>query len=66
MSVSKRPSRVVKKRQSETSGKNEQLRERNTNLSYIMSDLNTKVKEVENEKQSLVTALKVLHGDHHC
>ena len=43
---------------------NEQLRERNTNLSYIMSDLNTKVKEVENEKQSLVTALKILHGDH--
>ena len=29
-----------------------------------MSDLNTKVKEVENEKQSLVTALKILHGDH--
>ena len=43
---------------------NEQLRERNTNLSYIMADLNTKVKEVENEKQSLVTALKILHGDH--
>ena len=43
---------------------NEQLRERNTNLSYIMADLNTKVKEVENEKQSLVTALKLLHGDH--
>ena len=43
---------------------NEQLRERNTNLSYIMSDLNTKVKEVENEKQSLVTALKILHDDH--
>ena len=29
-----------------------------------MADLNTKVKEVENEKQSLVTALKLLHGDH--
>ena len=43
---------------------NEQLRERNTNLSYIISDLNTKVKEVENEKQSLVTALKIIHGDH--
>jgi len=43
---------------------NEQLCDRNANLSYIMSDLNTKVKEVENEKQSLVTALKILHGDH--
>ena len=43
---------------------NEQLRERNTNVSYIMADLNTKVKEVENEKQSLVTALKILHGNH--
>ena len=29
-----------------------------------MSDLNTKVKEVENEKQSLVTVLKILHGDY--
>ena len=29
-----------------------------------MADLNTKVKEAENEKQSLVTALKLLHGDH--
>ena len=38
---------------------NEQLRERNTNLSYIMADLNTKVKEAENEKHSLVTALKI-------
>ena len=29
-----------------------------------MFDLNTKVKEAENEKQSLVTALKVLHDDY--
>ena len=36
---------------------------RNTNLSYIIVDLNTKVKEVENEKQSLLTALKILHDD---
>ena len=42
---------------------NEQLRERAENLSYIMSDLNTKVKGLENEKESLVTALGMLQSD---
>ena len=42
---------------------NNDLRERNTNISYIMSDLRTKIKDVENEKRSLITALKLLQAD---
>ena len=38
---------------------NETLKERLSNLSYIMSDLNTKVKDCENVKLSLVTAIKI-------
>ena len=37
---------------------NEAFKERIANLSYIMSDLHTKVKDNEDEKQSLITALK--------
>ena len=42
---------------------NKALKERLTNLSYIMSDLNTKVKDCENEKLSLVTAIKIIQAD---
>ena len=42
---------------------NEALKERLTNLSYIMSDLNTKVKDCENKKLSLVTAIKIIQAD---
>ena len=63
MSAPERPSRVVKKKTLFHKEENEELRERNTNLSYVIADLNTKVKEVENEKQSLVTAMKILHDD---
>ena len=42
---------------------NEALKERLTNLSYIMSDLNTKDKDCENEKLSLVTAIKIIQAD---
>ena len=42
---------------------NEQLRERNVNISFIMSDLHTKVKDVEDEKKSLITAIKLLQAD---
>ena len=42
---------------------NEALKERPTNLSLIMSDLNTKVKDCENEKLSLVTAIKIIQAD---
>jgi hypothetical protein len=42
---------------------NNDPRERNTNISYIMSDLRTKIKDVEIEKRSLITALKLLQAD---
>lgn len=54
----------LRKENQKLAEENQNLHERNNNISYIMSDLNTKVKEVENEKQSLVTALKILHEDY--
>ncbi|CAB4007916.1 Hypothetical predicted protein [Paramuricea clavata] len=42
---------------------NENLRERSENLSYIISDLNTKAKRFENEKESLTTAFGMLQSD---
>ncbi len=41
---------------------NDDLRERFSSCSYIVSDLNTKIKNIEDEKLSLVTALKLLHA----
>ena len=41
----------------------EELSERNTNLSYIMAYLHTKVKDLENEKACLTTTLKLLSFD---
>jgi hypothetical protein len=42
---------------------NKSLLERVSNLSFIVSDLNTKLKESENKKQSLVTVLKLVNPD---
>lgn len=42
---------------------NTNLRDRNATLSYVMSDLQTKVKDTENEKNSLITAIKLLQLD---
>ena len=42
---------------------NETLKERLNNLSYIISDLNTKVKDSENEKVSLATAIKIIRKE---
>ena len=38
--------------------------ERVQNLGYIMSDLNTKVKDLENEKMSLITVINILQNEH--
>ena len=43
---------------------NEALMERVQNLGYIMSDLNTKVKDLENEKMSLITVINILQNEH--
>ena len=42
---------------------NDSLKERFNNRSYMVSDLNTKIKSIEDEKLSLVTALKLLQED---
>ena len=42
---------------------NEQLQERNTNISCTMTDLHMKVKDLENERDCLVTTLKLLYLD---
>ena len=36
---------------------------RATNVSYVMSDLNTKLKDLENEKASLLTVIKILQSE---
>ena len=54
----------LRKENQKLAEENQQLHERNNDLSYLMSNLNTKVKDFENEKQSLVTALKILHEDY--
>lgn len=54
----------LKKEKSKLIQENLDLRERNLNLSLIMSDLNTKVKHLEQEKDSLVTALTLQKQDY--
>ena len=54
----------LRKENQKLTEENQQLHERNNDLSYRMSNLNTKEKDFENEKQSLVTALKILHEDY--
>jgi peptidoglycan hydrolase CwlO-like protein len=43
---------------------NEALGERVQNLGYTMSDLNTKFKDLENEKMSLITVINILRHEH--
>jgi hypothetical protein len=42
---------------------NTSLLERNLNLLCIVSDLNTKIKDLENDKISLMTTIKLLQVD---
>ncbi|CAB4020606.1 Hypothetical predicted protein, partial [Paramuricea clavata] len=39
------------------------LKDRLNSVSYVVSDLNTKIKDIESEKLSLVTAIKLLQED---
>ena len=43
---------------------NAEKTERMNNLAYILSDLNTKIKIIEDEKASLVTAISLLNDDY--
>ena len=47
----------------ELTEKNELLQERLNNLQFVASVLNTKNKDLENEKASYITALKILQAD---
>ena len=42
---------------------NNELRDKNIVINCAMTDLNTQLKEAENEKKSLITALRVLQAD---
>ncbi len=42
---------------------NDSLKDRLNSVSYVVSDLNTKIKDIECEKLSLVTAIKLLLKD---
>ena len=42
---------------------NEVLRERLNTATYAVTDLTTKIKAVESEKQSLITVIKLLRED---
>ena len=39
------------------------LREKNINITHTVADFNSKIEELESEKQSLKTALKILYAD---
>ncbi len=39
------------------------LREKNINITHTVADLNSKIEELESEKQSLKTALKIIYAD---
>ena len=42
---------------------NDILKDRLNSVSYVVSDLNTKIKDIESEKLSIVTAIKLLQED---
>ena len=44
----------LKRQNEELTKENKELQERINNLSYILADLNTKVKDTENENMSLI------------
>ena len=50
----------IKEENAELKAENVSLKERVDYTTFAMSDLNTKLKLIEKEKQSLVTALKIL------
>ena len=54
---------ALRQENQELKAENSSLRDKVTNLSLITSDLNNKVKENENERLSLVTAIKLIQTD---
>ena len=60
---SRHSSRENEQENEELKAENSTLRDQATNLSLTTSDLNNKVKENENKRLSLVTAIKLIQTD---
>ena len=54
---------ALRQENQELKAENSRLRDKVTNLSLITSDLDNKVKKNENERLSLVTAIKLIQTD---
>ena len=54
----------IMKENSNLKEENKSLKKRVEIWSYTMPDLNTKVKDLEDEKQSLITAMKILQYEY--
>ena len=52
----------LKRENQKLKDENQALRDRITNLSLIASDMNTKIKDIDNERLSLITAIKLLQS----
>ena len=55
---------VIRREHETIKNENAQCLERMNNLAYIVSDLNTKIKILEEEKASLVTSVRMLNEDY--
>ena len=52
---------MLQRENSQLKKENEALRDRINTVSYVVADLNTKIKDVENEKSSLLTAIQFIY-----
>ena len=60
---SERELNALRKENLELKKENSCLREQINNLSYVLADLQDKAKHAEEEKNSLVTTIRLLHND---
>ena len=60
---SERELNASRKENLELKEENSYLKERINNLSYVLADLQDKAKHAEEEKNSLVTTIRLLHND---
>jgi predicted nuclease with TOPRIM domain len=61
-SALKKENNVLKDTNNDLKNENKSLHERLNNLSYILADLQGKVKSTEEEKASLITAIRLLNN----
>ena len=55
---------MLQRENSQLKKENEALRDRINTVSYVVADLNTKIKDVESEKSSLLAAIKLIYEDY--